>query len=165
MTEIRERLNDPDPYRAMAAMKLLIEKGDAAQRQVAIEHGFTSTDPAMRLEALRAILDSKPRLVFRWAPQSDDVSNNYSWAVQQFGGDFETGNVARVPVEVGSYSDSEECWTRGDNRTCLARINAGELSMVFYDGWSKFDLDPEGRLVGTPNIRGTRVDAVADLTK
>lgn len=168
MAEIRKRLNDPDPYRAMAAMKLLIEKGDTAQRQVAIEHGFASTDPDMRLEAVRAVLDSKPMLIFRWTPVDDDVSPFYAREVGKFSGDIGPGDVARVPVQIVGYSDEEDCWrarTRGNSSICVARINAGELGFTFTSIWSQFDLDSQGRLVGTSNVNGTRVEAVADLTK
>ena len=66
MSEFRKRLNDPDPDRALAALELLITRGDAMQRRLAIGHGLSSTDRAIRETTLRAIFDSKPtfRAVF-----------------------------------------------------------------------------------------------------
>ncbi|ETX11431.1 hypothetical protein OCH239_20120 [Roseivivax halodurans JCM 10272] len=165
MEAFRIRLQDPDPNRARAAMRLLIAEGGPAQRRLAINHGFDATDPVIRLEAVRAILDSGPLLLFRWTPEDGDVNSSYSAAVRNRGGDIEAGNVARVPIPVGPYSEEEECWTLKDSRGCLARINAGELSFLFHGSWSQFVLDTEGRLVGRPNIQGNRVEAVADLTQ
>ncbi len=161
----RVRLNDPDPNKARAAMRLLISDGDAAQRRLAIGHGFDSTDESMRLEAIRAILDSRPILLFRWVPEGDEVRNTYSGSINTFAGDYEDGYTARVPIEVGAFDEEEDCWTWAGNGTCLARVNAGEFSMNFFGKWSRFQLDQDGRLVGRPDIRGTRVTATADLTR
>lgn len=165
MTPFRLILQDENPVKARAAMRLLITEGDAAQRQLAISHGFESTDPEIRLEAVRAILDARPILLFRWTPGEGDVGNRYNRSVQHFSGDYEVGQNARVPIEVGAFSEEEACWTRVVDGLCLARINAGELDFIFFDGWSQFELDREGRLVGEPNIGGGRVTAIADLTR
>lgn len=169
MDAFRARLQDPDPVRARAAMRLLIAKGDAAQRRIAIAHGFESTDPLIRLQAVQAIFNSKPLLLFRWKPENIDKrpSNNYFNAVKNFQGNIEAEYVARVPLQVMGYSDEKECWTRAPRRTCFARINSGELSIRFFDqqGWAQFVLDVNGRLVGNPTISGIQVNAVVDLTK
>lgn len=169
MDAFRARLQDPDPVRARAAMRLLIAEGDAAQRRLAIAHGFASTDPFIRLQAVAAILNSKPLLLFRWTPEDTNKrpTNAFLNAVTSFGGNVESGNVARVPLEVTGYSDENECWTRAPRGNCFARLNSGELSVRFFDtqGWAQFVLDADGRLIGTPKISGTRVNAVVDLTK
>ena len=161
----RVRLQDPNPIKARAAMRLLIAQGDDAQRRLAIQHGFGSTDPVIRLEAVRGILDAKPLLLFRWTPTSDKISNNYKNAVARYAGDLETGNVARVPVKIGDYSEESDCWTLERNGNCLVRFNSGEISIAFWGKWAQFELDPQGRLVGSSNISGQRVDALADLTQ
>lgn len=169
MDAFRARLQDPNPVRARAAMRLLIEKGDAAQRRMAVAHGFDSTDPVIRLEAVKAILDAKPLLLFRWTPQDSDKrpSSNYFNAVIDFNGDIEAHYVARVPLQITGYSDENDCWTRAPRGICFARVNSGELSVRFYDnqGWARFTLDSDGRLVGSPTISGVKVDAAVDLTK
>ncbi|MEO1308147.1 MAG: hypothetical protein AAFV38_09530 [Pseudomonadota bacterium] len=165
MEAFRVRLQDPNPAKALAAMRLLIAQGDDAQRRLAIAHGFEATDPAMRLEAVRGILDAKPLLLFRWTTENDTVNNNYKNTLKRFSGDFESGTVSRVPIQVGDYSEEKGCWTLQMNGSCFARLNSGELSLTFTGTWAQFVLNPEGWLVGRPNISGYRVDAVADLTK
>ena len=54
--EVRLRLNDENPDRAMAAMRLLIEKGDDRQRKLAVSHGLSSTNHDVQLEVRFQIL-------------------------------------------------------------------------------------------------------------
>lgn len=44
----RARLNDPDPDKELAVLRLLIVKGDADQRHLAVRDGLQSTDRAIR---------------------------------------------------------------------------------------------------------------------
>ena len=163
----RARLQDPNPIKARAAMRLLIEQGDDAQRRLAIAHGFETTDPLARLEAVKAILDAKPLLLFRWEPEDDGFSVNLSRAVYNFDGDIVTTEFARVPIQVSGFSDELGCWTIQPNNHCFARLNSGELSVRFFNnqGWAQFVLRPDGNLVGRPVISGARVDASVDMTK
>lgn len=164
MEAFRIRLQDPDPVKARAAMRLLIAQGDDAQRRLAIAHGFEATDPAMRLQAVRGIFDAEPLLLFRLAPEKREVNNNFRNVIIRFSGDFEEGGVARIPVKITGFSTEKNCWTL-ENGYCFARFNSGELSIAISGKWAQFSLDRDGRLVGRPDVAGYRVDAVADLTQ
>lgn len=52
-----QRLNDPDPDPALAALQLLVTKSDADQRRMAIRHGLQSTYRAIQATTVRAIQD------------------------------------------------------------------------------------------------------------
>lgn len=166
MAEFRERLNDPDPNRALTAMRLLIEKGDADQRQMAIEHGLSSTDDEIRLAAVGAILQSRPILVSRWYPEDGEVTR-IDWYVSNFGGTINADKTARVPIQVGKRFDDANCWLRHavseDARYCLFRLNSGEISLHIDDAWTEMTLDTAGRLVGSPVINDVRTEVVVDL--
>ncbi|MFK7876546.1 MAG: hypothetical protein AB8B71_12315 [Paracoccaceae bacterium] len=165
MDAFRIRLQDPNPVKARAAMRLLIAQGDAAQRRLAIAHGFQSTDSAIRLEAVRGILDAGPLLLFRWTPEDSSVTTTYRNVVKAFDGDFESGTVTRIPIKLSGFSEELGCWTLSNNERCWARFNSGELSIMLNRVWSQFELNTEGELVGQTVVGGLRVTAVADLTQ
>lgn len=165
MDAFRIRLQDPNPVKARAAMRLLIAQGDAAQRRLAIAHGFQSTNSAIRLEAVRGILDAGPLLLFRLTTEDSSVTNTYRNFVKAFDGDFESGTVTRIPVRLSGFSEELGCWTLSNNDRCWARFNSGELSIVLNRVWSQFELNAEGQLVGQTVVGGLRVAAVADLTQ
>ncbi|MEO1308145.1 MAG: hypothetical protein AAFV38_09520, partial [Pseudomonadota bacterium] len=77
MTAVRERLNDPDPDRALAVLEMLITRGDAAQKRLAVRHGLSSTDRAVRATALKAIFDAEPILRAVFVPVSEEPSVYY----------------------------------------------------------------------------------------
>lgn len=163
MAAFRDRLNDPDPDRAMTAMQLLITKGDTQQKQMAIDHGLSSTNPAIRMAAVTAVFDSQPILVSRWYPEERDFNNNFRNRVKHFRGTINADKSARVPLAVGQYSEDAKCWVDlQESRYCLFRINSGEIS-IRMDGWAQVALDDSGRLMGTPMIGGYRTEVVIDL--
>ncbi|SDF61535.1 hypothetical protein SAMN04488105_1368 [Salipiger thiooxidans] len=167
MAAFRERLNDPDSDRALTAMRLLIAKGDADQRQMAIEHGLSSTNTDIRLAAVGAILGSRPILVSRWFPEDGEMPNSFRNRVSAFNGTTNTDKSARVPLQIGKYLDEANCWLINDAvpspRNCLFRINSGEISTYVGGSWAQLDLDEAGRLVGSPMIGGIRTEIVVDL--
>ncbi len=167
MSAFRERLNDPEPNRALAAMRLLIEQGDSDQRQMAIEHGLSSTDPEIRVAAVGAILQSRPILVSRWYPADGEISNNFRNRVVQREGTISVDNTARVPLYVGKRFDDANCWLINGaaemSQNCLFRLNAGEISYWIDSAWTEMSIDTAGRLVGSPMIGGVRTEVVVDL--
>ncbi len=167
MAAFRERLNDPDPDRALTAMRLLIEQGDAEQRQLAIEHGLSSTDADIRLAAVGAILQTRPILVSRWYPADGEISNNFRNRVTQRQGTIAVDNTARVPLSVGKHFDGADCWLINGaaemSQNCLFRLNAGEISYWIDNAWTEMSLDTAGRLVGSPIIGGVRTEVIVDL--
>ena len=110
MQVFQERLNDPDPDRALAVLKLLITKGDAEQRRLAIRHGLQSTDTAIRATTLRAILDSTPTLVMKFDPVEEEPNTYYFRTIQQSGGIVGEDNSSEVLRRVAGYNEDQECW-------------------------------------------------------
>ncbi|MCT4333728.1 hypothetical protein MU516_12715 [Paracoccus sp. YLB-12] len=161
--EVRLRLNDENPDRAMAAMRLLIEKGDDRQRKLAVSHGLSSTNHDVQLAAVEAIFNSDPILVTRWYSEDGPKSNNWRNAVGNLGGAIEVDGTARLPIRIARYSDEDRCWVESKNNRCAFRINSGEITFNTDGGWTSLTLDAEGKLVGERFIARVPTRVVVDL--
>lgn len=85
--ELKERvaeLNAPDPMRRVAMFNEMLTSCDPAQREIAYERGFASTEQAVRALTLRAKLrDAKMLILELAAPDGDQQA---ALAVKQHGG-------------------------------------------------------------------------------
>ena len=161
--EVRVRLNDENPDRAMAAMRLLIENGDDRQRKLAISHGLSSTNQDVQLAAVEAILNSDPILLTRWYSEDGPKSTNWRNAVVALDGAIEIDGSARLPIRISRYSDEDRCWVESKGNRCVFRINSGEISFNTAGGWTALTLDAEGKLVGERYVASTATRVVVDL--
>lgn len=159
--EVRIRLNDENADRAMAAMRLLIEKGDDRQRKLAISHGLSSTNHDVQLAAVEAIFNSDPILVTRWYSEDGPKSNNWKNAVGALDGAIEIDGTARLPIRISRYSAEDRCWVGGSR--CVFRINSGEISFNTNGGWTVLTLDTEGKLSGERYVAGIPTRIIVDL--
>lgn len=159
---IRLRLNDEDPDRAMAAMRLLIEKGDDRQRKLAISHGLSSTNPDVQLAAVEAIFNSKPILVTRWYSEEGAKSGGWTQTAERLDGTIELDGTARLPIQISGYSDEKRCWIN-TGKLCVFRINSGEITFNTHGGWTPLTLDVSGKLVGERFIFSIPTRVVVDL--
>lgn len=161
---IRLRLNDESPERAMAAMRLLIEKGDDRQRKIAISHGLSSTNHDVQLAAVEAIFNSDPILITRWyADEGKIKGNGWGNAVVHLNGAIEVGGTARMPIRLNGYSDKSRCWTETKRDACVFRINSGEITFLTDGGWTTLNLDNSGQLVGERFVARVPTRVVVDL--
>jgi hypothetical protein len=158
-------LNDPDPDRALAVLKLLITKGDAEQRRLAIRHGLQSTDTAIRATTLRAILDSTPTLVMKFDPVEEEPNTYYFRTIQQSGGIVGEDNSSEVLRKVAGYKEDEECWyyIRGTYKPCFAMMRGEVVSISFGDSWGNYTLNSQGQLAGQQAINNNLTNATIDL--
>lgn len=161
--EVRIRLNDENADRAMAAMRLLIEKGDDRQRKLAISHGLSSTNHDVQLAAVEAIFNSDPILVTRWYSEDGPKTNNWRVAVSNLDGAIEIDGTARLPIRISRYSAEDRCWAVGGGNQCVFRINSGEISFNTNGGWTVLTLDAEGKLSGERYVAGIPTRIVVDL--
>lgn len=159
---IRLRLNDENPDRAMAAMQLLIEKGDDRQRKVAISHGLSSTNHDVQLAAVEAIFNSKPILVTRWYSEEGAKSGGWRQTAERLDGAIEIDGTARMPIQISGYSEEKRCWTN-TKTYCVFRINSGEITFNTHGGWTPLMLDVAGQLVGERFVFSIPTRVVVDL--
>jgi hypothetical protein len=161
----QDRLNDADPDRALAVLKLLITKGDVEQRRLAIRHGLQSTDTAIRATTLRAILDSEPTLVMKFDPVPEEPSVYYFRTIKANGGVVDEDNSAEVLRKISGYDEKEECWTytHGVYTPCFARMRGEIVSLNFGDSWGNYALNNQGQLVGQQSVNDNLTNATVDL--
>ena len=165
MEEFRKRLNDPDPDRALAALHLLVSKGDADQRRMAIRNGLQSTDRAIRATTLRAIFDSEPSLRAVFDPVAEEPTVYYSRTVHGNSGIIDADGTASVTFKVNGYDAENACWTHKRQEYCLLRLRGDIVSLNFGDSWGTYTLNGSGQLVGEQAINQNLTKAVIDLSE
>lgn len=166
MTEFRRRLNDPDPDRALAVLKALVTRGDAAQRRLAIRHGLESTDRAVRATVLRAIFDSAPTLRVVFDPAAEKPSVYYFRSISDAGGVLDAEGNGSVTFKLNGYNTEKACWTHGSSKSCLLRMRGDTVSAWFGRSWGNYELDgTTGRLVGEQAISKNLTSAFIDLSE
>lgn len=161
----QDRLNDTDPEKALSVLKLLIVKGDADQRRMAIRHGLQSTDSALRATTVRAILDSGPTLVLKFDPVADEPDGYYARAIAQASGILAEDGSSEVVRNIAGYSEKEECWfyKHGASTSCLAMMRGEVVSISFGDSWGNYALNDKGELEGQQSINGNLAKAAIEL--
>lgn len=166
MTAFRERLNDPDPDRALAVLEALITRGDAAQRRLAIRHGLESTDRAVRATTLRAIFNANPTIRAVFDPVAQEPNTGYGGAIVGAGGVLNEKGDGSVTFKVNGFDAKNDCWTHGRYKKCLIRMRGDAVSLWFGDSWGGYELDGStGRLVGEQAIARNLTAATIDLSE
>lgn len=167
LAQFSERLNDPDPEKSLTAMKLLIEKGDADQRRMAIRFGLYSPDLAVRATVLRAIFNSGPTLVVRMKPVNEEQNNYFHREIKGLAGSYLADGSVSVTFKISGYDDKEACWTfkYGAREPCLVRLSADTVSMHIGDSWSQYTLNADGTLAGSQNVKGEITNATIALAE
>ena len=96
LAEFERILTSDDPATVIAAMQLMIEKGDADQRRMAVRQGLFSADSAVRQTVLRAIFNSKPSLVINMVPTADKPTNGYFNTIRSWQGSRQDDNSGSI---------------------------------------------------------------------
>ena len=165
MDEFRARLNDPDPDRALAVLQLLVTKGDANQRRLAIRHGLQSTDRAIQATTLRAILDSGPVLRAVFDPVSAEPTVHFGRTINGAGGVLDATGSGSVTFRITGFDEAEDCWTHTQWNTCLLRMRGDEISLLFGSSWGTYRLNGSGQLVGEQAVEQNLAQGTIDLSE
>ena len=165
MEAFRKRLNDPDPDRALAVLHLLISKGDADQRRMAVRHGLQSTDRAIRATTLRGIFDSDPTLRLVVDPVEDEPSIYFAQEVNRLGGVIDSEGAGSITLKVNGYDEDAACWTHTRYETCLLRMRGDAVSLFLGDSWGSYELNGSGQLEGEQAVKQNLAKAIVDLSE
>lgn len=165
MEEFRKRLNDPDPDRALAVLNLLISKGDADQRRLAVRHGLQSTDRAIHATTLRAIFDSKPTLRLVLDPVSDKPTRNYATIVNNYGGVIDAEGTATITFRITGFNAENDCWIDERTDKCFVRLSGDVVSLLLYSKWGSYQLDGSGHLRGEQAVAENLAKGSIDLSQ
>ncbi|MBV7408565.1 hypothetical protein [Maritimibacter sp. DP1N21-5] len=168
LSAFQERLNDPDPEKALAVMSILIRDGDADQRRMAIRHGLYSTDSAIRATVLRSIFDSKPTLVLEFDPVDEEPHAYYARDINNANGTIGADNMGQVMKKLVGYDEKEACWTvqgNGSSTPCIIRMRGEVVSVWFGGSWGQYVLNASGQLEGEQSLTGVLTKGRIDLTE
>lgn len=164
LTTFADALADEDPRRALAAMQIMIEKGDADQRRMAIRSGLYSTDLAIRTEVLRSILNNGPALNIYIAPKGKEVNQYYTRFIRSISGTINPDMTATLVKKIGQYDSDQKCWLQDRTKKCAARLNA-DVVALYIDTWGQLTLDREGNLKGSMDVSQTPVEVTIPLSE
>lgn len=150
-------LNDPDPKRAHAAMKVMMGSGDPDLISIALDYGLYSPDLAVRGAAVKGLLDSKPRLdVFL---TMTDPNNGFQTAMDYM---FKTvpnaDGIAPVPILVTGYDAQLDCYlgefreVENNGDKCFLQVRPETIRARLGYGWSEVRLNDEGGLIGDARL-------------
>lgn len=141
-------LDDPDPDRSLAAMQIMIGLDDPQISRMALQHGLTSTNPAVRRAALKGYFDTQPNLEFNIDGSNFDLAGlttrmaNVSGSVDANGNGFMT-------YRVGAFDEEMNCYVYQNwPNQCLVQLSESSVSITAWRKTASFRLDETGVLIG-----------------
>lgn len=141
-------LNDPDPDRSLAAMQIMIGLDDPQISRMALQHGLTSTSSAVRKEAVKGYLDTKPNLEMFIDGSEFDLAQ-FTANVSNQSGTVDTEGNGFVTYRVGAYDESMGCYVYHDwTNQCFVKLSEDTVIVTMWRRSAPFILDETGRLRG-----------------
>lgn len=161
--EYAELLNDPDPARAQAAMKLMLESGDAELVKVALEYGLYSPDAAVRAKAVKAFFDSSPTIEMTFdVSKSKDRSKTDGFFSGNYNSAYDESGKAVVIRKIIGFDEGSDCYTTAQwngREKCQFRLSRQEIQFSANEGnWHRMRLNDAGVLEVDYVIFGQDVD-------
>lgn len=156
----RELLADPDPARAAAMMEAMLESGDSSLRAMALEHGLTHANPALRRKALEGFFASRPylELFFSQKPRwTGDDADYLVGPISRSGGSITAKGEGYLLLRVGPFRADQACALDAEEQDCLVRVTDSGVSLEFQDAWLALKLNAKGELAGS-----VALDAMSD---
>ncbi|WP_018632748.1 hypothetical protein [Neomegalonema perideroedes] len=154
----QELLADPDPARSSAAMKVMLESGDAELQKIALDYGLYSPNPAVRRKALEGFFASEPRIeVFVGVGRLHTSSNqdNYLRAFAQYGGSVDAELKGYFTWKLGKFDADQKCALDSEGKECAVRVTDSGVSLRPWGEWLLLAPNEEGDLTGTVSVAGT----------
>lgn len=149
-------LNDPDPKRALAAMKVMMASGDPELVRIAADYGLYSANEAVRAEALKGFLATKPRVdvYFTEAGSQGDFLRAMREA---YNSTPNSDGVVAATFVVGEYDEKADCYGLG-RRDCALQIRPEAIRISLHDVWTEVILTEDASITGDVDLgRATNV--------
>lgn len=153
-----ELLSDPDPQRAMGAMRIMMESGDPVLIDLAMEHGLLSSDSRVQRFVVERLLDTGPILsVTLDGTGFDERERRGIYRVAaEWGGTIDPDGIGYTRWKIGDYSHENECWVWSDNKRCAVVSRPEGFFIAGYGNGYNFDgkliVMDDGRLAGILNM-------------
>lgn len=108
--EYAELLNDPDPARAQKAMELMLASGDDMLVKAALDYGIYSPDKTVRNLAIKAYLDTNPRLEVQFDGKKADRSELVSVMSDLYGLSPNKEGFSTTTMDIEGFDDDANCY-------------------------------------------------------
>ncbi len=141
-------LNDPDPARSRAAVRIMMETGDPDLVQMAREFGLASPNPEVRRIALEAFLATGPVLSVRFDGAGLEETYFAGDARSHLGASLDPDLGAYWTAQVGAFDPAQRCFVEAGRETCFVTVG---FDGVRFDGPQ---YAARGTLDGTGSIAG-----------
>ncbi|MFN4153900.1 MAG: hypothetical protein ACK4HF_04550 [Paracoccaceae bacterium] len=143
-------LNEPDPKRALAAMKVMMASGDPELVRIAADYGLYSANAAVRAEAFKAFLATKPRVDVYFS--EDGSRGNFSAAMgDKFRSEPNSKGIVATTLVIGDYDAKNDCYEVGSS-SCALQIRPEAIRINLSGRWNEVTLTDEASLVGNVNL-------------
>ena len=153
----RALLEDPDETRAMAAMDIMMESGDADLRRMALEYGLYSPSPIVQRMALDAFFSSMPVLNVRSTMAAGGNESDFHGLHRDYNGSVSSDGTGFFPLAVGARDETNRCFVDQRSR-CLVRISETGVSISLWGDWWQLVIDGQGNLIGSGSERSVRMN-------
>ncbi len=142
MEELRAVLNGPDQNMRLATFDVMVNSGDGAMREIAIDLGLASADPLMQAMAFKETILSLNRIMFTL-----ELDTSQPESVQQKAQAYLNSNGARYEFPIAKVDNKTGVFTIGSRNT--GQVNG--TTLTFKNGYDSGQLD----LVDETTIKGT----------
>jgi hypothetical protein len=141
-------LDDPDPDRSLAAMQIMIGLDDPQISRMALQHGLTSTNPAVRRAALKGYFDTQPNLEFYIDGSNFDLPG-FTVRMANVKGSVDANGNGFMTFRVGAFDGGKNCYVY-DNwpDQCLIQLSESAATITVWRKATSFRLDETGVLIG-----------------
>ena len=147
LAKFRSALADDNPDRRRAAMEFLLKSDDPVLVRLAKEAGLNSPDIQIQKAALRAILNSSPRLRLQIKVEGSSGDAAAAWIVRYVDGSVDSKSGFGY-ILIGDYNSKDGCWMRRDGHGCHAYLADNILTIAFRNAKVPLTLEENGILLG-----------------
>lgn len=156
-------LNDPDPARSLAAMKIMLESGDDALERMALEYGLVSPNPTVKRTALEGFLTTNPILSIRFDGANVKDSSYPSVIKNSWNGTLTSDATGYWRIAVGGYLDDKRCFANTYRTSeCFITVNSDGIFLTpdYMNG--RGTVSDSGALIGQATL--ARVEDVVPFS-
>lgn len=143
-------LNDPDPARAVKAMELMLDSGDEVLVKAALDYGIFSPDKNVRNLAIKAYLDTSPRLEVQFDGKRADRDDLISIMAKLYALAPNEEGFMTTSFDIKGYNNDDNCYfsqLKVSYSTCLLRIIGETIQYRSSDGkWYEMAFLDSGEL-------------------
>ena len=144
-------LNDPDPTRSLGAMRIMMESGDPALIDIALEHGLLSSSETIRNTAFEYYAATLPLLSFAMNGKSltgNDATLFSSNIISRLEGQLDTDQVGYYRLRIGKYNSEKQCFLRESKNECLMTFSVNGIFLSGNIVDAKLEVSEDGVVRG-----------------